>query len=283
MRLRLRSAFNPEGRCSPRKMPPTAGACMSRPRRGGGRRYDGRFLAATMNPIMAKRPNGFRRRPSCPLPLWKNRAPHHFRSVVSFPLWHGRLVLGLQGDPAWVEPTLRTLGSLFLLPAGSDSYGGRSPDPSGILAAWRLLSAVMRDDSPAPSVVPTAHGGVGWNGTATASIWKSRWSGRGEFVVSFEAEATGEVWEKTVMDDFAELSAALDRISGGPVHDTRPMTPRSATNQSCGGGFLLAHHLRRKPGTLAAVVLGVRRRSRRPIHVHRPGRGGWRPRRRRKS
>ena len=32
--------------------------------------------AAPMNPIMAKRPNGFRRSPSCPLPPWKNRAPH---------------------------------------------------------------------------------------------------------------------------------------------------------------------------------------------------------------
>lgn len=142
------------------------------------------------------------------------------RSVVSFPLSHGRLVLGLQGDAApWVEPTLRTLGGLFLLPAGWDSYGGRSLDPSSILAAWRLLSAVMRDDSPAPSVVPTARGGVQLEWHRNGVDLEIEVVGPREFVVSFEAEATGEVWEKTLMDDFAELSAALDRISGGPVHD----------------------------------------------------------------
>jgi glycolate oxidase len=36
MMLRLRSAFNPEGRCSPRKMLPTAGACIE-PSKAGRR------------------------------------------------------------------------------------------------------------------------------------------------------------------------------------------------------------------------------------------------------
>ena len=36
MMLRLRSAFNPEGRCSPRKMLPTAGACIE-PTKAGRR------------------------------------------------------------------------------------------------------------------------------------------------------------------------------------------------------------------------------------------------------
>jgi glycolate oxidase len=34
MMLRLRSAFNPEGRCSPRKMLPTAGACIEQSKVG---------------------------------------------------------------------------------------------------------------------------------------------------------------------------------------------------------------------------------------------------------
>ena len=36
MMLRLRSAFNPDGRCSPRKMLPTAGACIE-PSKAGRR------------------------------------------------------------------------------------------------------------------------------------------------------------------------------------------------------------------------------------------------------
>jgi glycolate oxidase len=34
MMLRLRSAFNPDGRCSPRKMLPTAGACIEQSKAG---------------------------------------------------------------------------------------------------------------------------------------------------------------------------------------------------------------------------------------------------------
>jgi len=36
MMMRLRSAFNPDGRCSPRKMLPTAGACIE-PSKAGRR------------------------------------------------------------------------------------------------------------------------------------------------------------------------------------------------------------------------------------------------------
>ncbi len=142
------------------------------------------------------------------------------RSVVTFPLSHGRLVLGLQGDPApWVEPTLRTLGGLFLLPAGWDSYGGRPPDPSCVLAAWRLLVAVMRDDSPPPAVVPTAGGGVQLEWHRNGVDLEIEVIAPRECVVSFEVEATGEAWERTLTDDFAEASAALDRVTGGPAHD----------------------------------------------------------------
>jgi len=142
------------------------------------------------------------------------------RSVVTFPLSHGRLVLGLQGDSApWVEPTLRTLGSLLVLPAGWDSYGGRATDPSCVLAAWRLLAAVMRDDIPAPNVVPTVRGGVQleWHRNGVdleIEVVASR-----EFLISFETEAVGESWEKSLTDDFAELSPALDRIAGGSARD----------------------------------------------------------------
>jgi hypothetical protein len=144
------------------------------------------------------------------------------RSVVTFPLSHGRLVLGLQGDPApWVEPTLRTLGSLLTLPAGWDSYGARAPDPSCVLAAWRLLAAVMRDHIPAPTVVPTVRGGVQLEWHRNGADLEIEVVAPREFVVSFEAGDTGEGWEKSLTDDFADLSSALDRIAGDPAHERR--------------------------------------------------------------
>jgi len=140
------------------------------------------------------------------------------RSVVTFPLSHGRLVLGLQGDPApWVEPTLRTLGNLLVLSAGWDSYGARAPDPSCVLAAWRLLAAVMRDNIPAPSVVPTVRGGVQLEWHRNGADLEIEVVAPREFVVSFEAGAVS--WEKSLTDDFAKLAPALDRIAGGSARD----------------------------------------------------------------
>jgi hypothetical protein len=142
------------------------------------------------------------------------------RSVVSFPLSHGRLVLGLQGDPApWVEPTLRAVGGLFALPAGWDSYGARATDPACVLAAWHLLAAVMQDDTPAPAVVPTARGGVQLEWHRNGVDLEVEVVAPRAFLVSFEVDASGEAWEKTLTDDLAELSAALDRIGGGSAHD----------------------------------------------------------------
>ncbi len=145
------------------------------------------------------------------------------RSVVTFPLSHGRLVLGLQGDSApWVEPTLRTLGSLLVLPAGWDSYGARAPDPSCVLTAWRLLDAVMRDDVPAPAVVPTVRGGVQLEWHCNGADLEIEVVGPRECFVSFEAGNVGKSWEKILTVDFAELSPALDRIAGNPAHERRP-------------------------------------------------------------
>ena len=145
------------------------------------------------------------------------------RSVVAFPLAHGRLVLGLQGDPApWVEPTLRTLGNLLVLPAGWDSYDARTLDPSCVLAAWQLLAAVMRDDIPAPAVVPTARGGVQLEWHRNDVDLEIEVVAPREFLVSYETAAAGESWEKRLTDDFADLSSALDKIAGGPAHERRP-------------------------------------------------------------
>src|SRR5713101_4961012 len=83
------------------------------------------------------------------------------RSIMEYPLPHGKLVLGLQGEPPrWVQSTLLTLGQLLTLPRNWDSYGGRPVDPACVWATWHLLLAVMRDDSPLPTLVPTSRGGV---------------------------------------------------------------------------------------------------------------------------
>ena len=131
---------------------------------------------------------------SSPILEGMGAAPVH--SVVSFPLSHGRLVLGLQGDPApWAEPTLRAVGGLFTLPTDWDSYGARAPDPACVLAAWQMLTAVMRDDTPPPAVVPTARGGVQLEWHRNGVDLEVEVATPRTFLMSFEADASGEAWE----------------------------------------------------------------------------------------
>jgi hypothetical protein len=134
--------------------------------------------------------------------------------IAEYPLPHGKLVLTLQGrPPAWVEPTLRTLGQLLALSSNWDSYGAHPVDPACAWSAWQLLTAVMRDDLPAPGIVPTNQGGV-----------QLEWHTRGVDLevevapprtvsVSFEDARTGEAWEKELTEEVGELADCLGRLS----------------------------------------------------------------------
>jgi hypothetical protein len=136
------------------------------------------------------------------------------RSIMEFPLPQGKIVLGVQGEaPGWVQTTLQTLGQLLTLPRNWDSYGSRPVDPASVWATWRLLLAMMRDDSPVPTVVPTSRGGV-----------QIEWHTRGidleievataqRLHVSFEDAVAGEAWEKQVTDAARELSPCIARLS----------------------------------------------------------------------
>jgi hypothetical protein len=70
------------------------------------------------------------------------------RSLLEYPLPHGKLVIGLQGaPPGWVEPTLTTLGKLLKLPADWNSYGGRPVDPAKVWDAVHLLTTLLQRNS----------------------------------------------------------------------------------------------------------------------------------------
>jgi hypothetical protein len=130
------------------------------------------------------------------------------RSIVEYPLPRGKLVIGVRGEPPdWVQPTLQRLGQLLTLPRDWDSYGARPVDPACAWAAWQVLLALLVEDTPVPSLVPTSRGGV-----------QIEWHGKGidleievvkpeEFIVSFEDAVTGQAWEKNVRDDAGELAS----------------------------------------------------------------------------
>ena len=65
-----------------------------------------------------------------------------------------------QDLPAWTEPTVAALLKLGYLSADWDSYGAPPIKRSLLGEALALLTRVMTEHSPAPSIVPLHDGGV---------------------------------------------------------------------------------------------------------------------------
>lgn len=135
------------------------------------------------------------------------------RNLIEFPVDNGKVILSVQGGPRWVEPTLRTLGQLLLLPTDWDSFGGRAVHPSCVWSAWDLLRSVMRPDSPAPAVVPTNRGGVQleWHSGAIDVEIEIEPSLR--IRASYEDSAAGTSWEEELNDNFVKVAEVLARLA----------------------------------------------------------------------
>lgn len=67
----------------------------------------------------------------------------------------------LAGDPpAWLDPTIKTMAELLHLPENWNSYGALPVDPQAVAWAIELLGRTMGPNTPPPTPVPTAHGGI---------------------------------------------------------------------------------------------------------------------------
>ena len=98
------------------------------------------------------------------------------------------------------------------MPREWDSYAAQPSKLESVEGASDLLLVAMRDDSPAPHVVPTARGFVQleWHrGGMDLEIEVHR---PGELLASFENSATGEKWERTVAGDVGVLLPYIERL-----------------------------------------------------------------------
>ena len=62
--------------------------------------------------------------------------------------------------PAWVKPTISAFIGIQGLSSNWDSYGGKAINHDLIQQSLLVLQLVMKADSPTPSVVPLADGGI---------------------------------------------------------------------------------------------------------------------------
>lgn len=119
--------------------------------------------------------------------------------------------------PSWVDPTVQSLGKLLDLPPNWDSYGSPRIESNYINAALQLANQVMREDTPAPSVVPTSRGGI-----------QFEWHMRGidleiEFLTPtqvcglYEDRRTGDSWEADLTFDLKRLVDAIAKLTSRQV------------------------------------------------------------------
>lgn len=62
--------------------------------------------------------------------------------------------------PDWVGPTVEALVRITELPPNWDSYGAQPVQSGAVAGAVEVLSQVMEENSPPPSIVPLSDGGL---------------------------------------------------------------------------------------------------------------------------
>lgn len=115
--------------------------------------------------------------------------------------------------PAWLEATNESLRELLALPANWDSYGAKSIQVESVMAAIDLLRAIMRDDSPAPAVVPTARGFVQLEWHCNGVDLEIEVLSLGKYLTYFENSQTGESWEQEIEWDLDSLIDCIPQLS----------------------------------------------------------------------
>ncbi|MBK6688775.1 MAG: hypothetical protein IPG45_30160 [Deltaproteobacteria bacterium] len=104
-----------------------------------------------------------------------------------------------------VESCLRLLG----LRPGWDSYGAESPRPDLVEAALQLLVRMLKQDVPAPTVVPTNRGGLQLEWHLPTRDLEVEVVAHDRFNVIFEDQATGESSD----GQFTDIAPILDLVT----------------------------------------------------------------------
>ncbi len=112
-----------------------------------------------------------------------------------------------------LEGLLSYIDSLLDLPAGWDAYGAPAIQIEHVdLAAW-LVSHLMRPDTPTPSIIPTASGGVQIEWHSEGIDFEVETVGPTELSVYFRDSATGLEWERDIDSDWSEITRVLDDMT----------------------------------------------------------------------
>jgi hypothetical protein len=136
-------------------------------------------------------------------------AKRRSRHVMQLPTGFVTVVVPAEADePVWLLPVLEKLADVGSLPENWNSYGARSITAQTVAAALRLLSLIMSDVMPLPSVVPTSRGGIQLEWHTRGVDLEINVSPGGGYTASFE-DLRGSQWSGDVTSDLSPLRAVL--------------------------------------------------------------------------
>lgn len=117
-------------------------------------------------------------------------------------------------EPAWIGPTLQSLAEVLRLRPNWDTYGGNPVDPRCAEAALGLAFRTLRDDTAAPSIVPTSPGGLQLEWHAGGVDLEIEFLSPTRICGIFEDHVAGTSWEKDLTFDESPLIGAIAALSG---------------------------------------------------------------------
>lgn len=134
--------------------------------------------------------------------------------TMQYPFSGGALLVTIGGSPpAWVGPTVESIGSLLSLQNNWDSYGAPSIDPRFVASALALVLDTLLEQTPAPSVVPTSRGGIQFEWHTRGMDVEVEFLTPSRFRVYCENQGTGQSFESEISRDLTPLINAINAIS----------------------------------------------------------------------
>ena len=116
--------------------------------------------------------------------------------------------------PVWLQSTVQGSADLLALPRGWDSYDAPKIELSAVRSALDLLFAILKPESPGPSVVPTVQGGVQLEWHIQGIDLEIRLDSPDKVEISCEDLHTGIEGEGSFPSDERRLRKAIAKLTG---------------------------------------------------------------------
>ena len=116
--------------------------------------------------------------------------------------------------PVWLQPTVQGSADLLALPRGWDSYDAPKIKFAAVRSALDLLVAILKPESPGPSVVPTVQGGVQLEWHIQGIDLEIRLDSPDKVEISCEDLHAGIEWEGSIPSDEERLREAIAKLTG---------------------------------------------------------------------